>query len=213
MGRKATVVNILAISIYIIGLPHLHGGARSHAQPDTVRDYYCGCFDVRERQTQTKHPTVYAGSRLKPPLLGKVLSYMPAFQPYRGNPAVRNDREGRGNVGIIRSPIRASTLPDGGGRVMKRTSLPLQRREFITLLGGAAAWPLAVRAQWRGPMPICVAILTRNGERVAWNSAVLNGRAAPGAHSEDHGRRQEATSITDNPAKCPKRSICLLLRL
>src|SRR6516162_5476678 len=36
----------------------------------------------------------------------------PAFQPYWGKLAVRNDRGDRGNVGIIRSPLRASILPD-----------------------------------------------------------------------------------------------------
>src|SRR5215471_7388969 len=32
---------------------------------------------------------------------------MPSFQPYWGKPAVRNDRGDRGDVGIIRSPVRA----------------------------------------------------------------------------------------------------------
>jgi hypothetical protein len=53
-----------------------------------------------------------AGSRLKPLIIGKVPLGKPAFQPYWGKPAVRNDRGDRGNVGIIRSPIRASILPD-----------------------------------------------------------------------------------------------------
>jgi hypothetical protein len=30
---------------------------------------------------------------------------------------------------------------------MKRASLPLHRRTFVTLLGGAASWPLAARTQ------------------------------------------------------------------
>jgi hypothetical protein len=35
-----------------------------------------------------------------------------ALKPYWGKPDVRNFREGDGNVGIIRSPVRAISLPD-----------------------------------------------------------------------------------------------------
>ncbi len=46
------------------------------------------------------------------PAAGKASSDIPAFKPYRGKPAVRNFRGGNGNVGIIRSPVRAIALPD-----------------------------------------------------------------------------------------------------
>jgi hypothetical protein len=35
-----------------------------------------------------------------------------ALKPYWGKPAVRHCREGDGNAGIIRSPVRAIALPD-----------------------------------------------------------------------------------------------------
>jgi hypothetical protein len=35
-----------------------------------------------------------------------------AFKPYWGKPTVRNFREGDGDVGIIRSPVRAIALPN-----------------------------------------------------------------------------------------------------
>jgi len=109
---------------------------------------------VCERQTQTKHQSVYAGSRLKPAMRGKVLSYMPAFQPYRGKPAVRNDREGRGNVGIIRSPIRASTLPDCGGRSVM--SVPTAISEMSSQI-----IPLKARADSQDPSRIPAMETTR----------------------------------------------------
>ena len=42
----------------------------------------------------------------------KALSDLLALKPYRGKPAVRNFRGGDGNVGIIRSPLRAIALLD-----------------------------------------------------------------------------------------------------
>jgi hypothetical protein len=44
--------------------------------------------------------------------LGQALSEQPALKPYWGKPTVRNFREGNGNVGIMRSPLRAIALPD-----------------------------------------------------------------------------------------------------
>jgi hypothetical protein len=52
------------------------------------------------------------GAGLTSGTCAKALSDRPAFQPYWGKPAVRNDRGDGGNVGIIRSPLRATVLPD-----------------------------------------------------------------------------------------------------
>src|SRR5438067_1579754 len=80
---------------------------------------------------------------------GKAPSEMSALQPYRGKPAVRNDRGDRGNVGIIEARSAPRSYPTAGGRAMKRTSLPLQRRDFIALMAAASscAWPFAALAQ------------------------------------------------------------------
>src|SRR6516165_3404362 len=53
---------------------------------------------------------------------GKAPSDLPALKPYWGKPAVRNFREDGGNVGIIRSPVRATALPGdhGNGGIIRR---------------------------------------------------------------------------------------------
>src|SRR5580704_19186027 len=97
------------------GLPTLHGGASARNRPDTERDIR-GYDEMHEGRKQTNTWSVYAGSRLElSDALGRRRPKQPSFQPYWGKPAVRNDRGDRGDVGIIRSPVRASILPDCGG--------------------------------------------------------------------------------------------------
>jgi hypothetical protein len=65
--------------------------------------------------------------------LGKASSDSPALKPYWGKPAARNFRRGDGNVGIMRSPVRAIALPDNrheaekGKFLRERSSDPLGR--------------------------------------------------------------------------------------
>src|SRR3954463_12914200 len=82
--------------------------------------------EVHEGRRQTERQQVYAGSRLKPLTFGKAPPDRPAFQPYWGKPAVRNERGDRGNVGISRSPVRASILPNSQSRVAARHSTPMK---------------------------------------------------------------------------------------
>jgi hypothetical protein len=68
-----------------------------------------------------------------------------ALKPYWGKPAVRNFRGGGGDVGIIRSPVRATALPDK----FERSAFP----ESV----GAGFTPARARAQTpNGQFSICV---------------------------------------------------------
>ncbi len=78
------------------------------------------CTSAHRPPAQNGEPTREAGSTedegklidARDALHGQALSDIPALKPYRGKPAVRNFREGNGNVGIMRSPLRAIALPD-----------------------------------------------------------------------------------------------------
>jgi len=72
------------------------------------------CLTRASALTQSREYTVKAvGTKDEgKPVVGQASSDIPALKPYWGKPAVRNFRGGDGNVGIIRSPVRAIALPD-----------------------------------------------------------------------------------------------------
>ena len=85
-------------------LNRLHGGALKRIVPDT----------------EPGVPMVVEGTKDDgKPAGGQAASEIPALKPYRGKPAVRNFRGGDGNVGIIRSPVRAVALPDSAQSARK----------------------------------------------------------------------------------------------
>ena len=93
------------------GVISLHGGAQSSLWPDTVRDNRVDS-EVHEGGCKLDGGQRMPGAGLSCRRSRKAPLGRPTFQPYWGKPAVRNDRGDRGNVGIIRSPLRASILPD-----------------------------------------------------------------------------------------------------
>ena len=70
--------------------------------------------EPRARRTEANRNLVMGmpGAGLTGRDFGKALSERPALEPYWGKPAVRNLRGDNGDVGIIRSPVRAIVLPD-----------------------------------------------------------------------------------------------------
>ena len=98
------------------------------------------CFSAPRPPAQNGDQTRAAGSTkdegkpidVRDASHGKALSNIPALKPYWGKPAVRNFREGNGNVGIMRSPLRAIALPDRRA-LLGRSLCPINVAPFFVL--------------------------------------------------------------------------------
>ena len=92
-----------------------------HGTVSAAMLYACGANNEVTRRAKdgrkTRRWPANAGAGLSWMPCWKAPSERPAFQPYRGKLAVRHDRGDGGNVGIIRSLVRGSILPDPAGYV------------------------------------------------------------------------------------------------
>src|SRR5437763_7278078 len=88
--------------------------AEARPGPDTEPDQHVVGTRAKGR-CKPRAEAGMPGAGLTAEAFGKARPDRLALKPYRGKPAVRNFREGDGDVGIIRSPVRAIALPDPRG--------------------------------------------------------------------------------------------------
>ena len=94
--------------------------AQRHVEAPIVLDTEPGLLLWRKRakgRSKLRGSDRMPGAGLRLRACRKALSDMLALKPYWGKPAVRNFRGGDGNVGIIRSPVRAIALLDHTVRI------------------------------------------------------------------------------------------------
>src|SRR6266436_6177860 len=105
--------------------------AQRHVEASTVLDTEPGLLVWRKRakgRSKLRGSDRMPGAGLRLRACRKAPSDMLALKPYWGKPAVRDFRGGDGNVGIIRSPVRAIVLLDRGRGPLKaktRVRFPL----------------------------------------------------------------------------------------
>jgi hypothetical protein len=112
--------------------------AQRHVEASTVLDTEPRLLLWRKRakgRSKLRGSDRMPGAGLRLRACRKALSDMLALKPYWGKPAVRNFRGGNGNVGIIRSPVRAIALLDHG-ELRGNTTTQCRLRDE---LGGAKA--------------------------------------------------------------------------
>ena len=103
------------------------------AFPDSEPGYDVRGSEVNAGRTQTTRREYHVVD-------GKALSDIPALKPYRGKLTVQDFRGSGGNVGIIRSPVRATALPGNGSGCNSPDRLG----------GGQATVPPIPIAEWNG---------------------------------------------------------------
>src|SRR3984893_5074156 len=101
------------------------------------------CLTRASSLTQSREYTVKAvGTKDEgKPEGGQASSDIPALKPYWGKPAVRNFRGGDGNVGIIRSPVRAKWAAATSAIRPANTSAPRSKPSPVVV---ATKSPIAV---------------------------------------------------------------------